>query len=57
MSQKLSKKMRKETRKIMGDIGEGTREMFQGACQLPFRKRLELAFWLLVGKEDWSKGK
>lgn len=57
MSERLSKKIRKETRKIMGDIGEGTREMFRGASQLPLKKRLVLAFLLLIGHDGWDKPK
>lgn len=57
MRQVKAKKIRKETRRIMGDIGEGTRDMFRGASKLPLRKRLTLAFLLVIGHEGWDKPK
>lgn len=55
MSDKYHKKIRKETRRLIGDIGERTREMFQEASALPVKQRLKLAFYLVIGKKEWKK--
>lgn len=55
MSDKLNKKFRKETRKVLGEVGEGTRAMFEQASKLPVLRRTYLAIKLFLGCKDWSR--